>query len=76
MAGYSIVTYLLNVKDRHNGNLLLDSDGHIIHIGELRWQAGSGLDDLISTSGRLRIPIRLFPRRGLQLRELAFQVDH
>lgn len=32
MAGYSIVQYLLNMKDRHNGNLLIDAEGHIIHI--------------------------------------------
>ena len=31
-AGYAIFTYLFNVKDRHNGNILIDIEGHIMHI--------------------------------------------
>lgn len=32
LVGYSLVCYVLQIKDRHNANILLDREGHIMHI--------------------------------------------
>jgi len=32
LAAYSVVCYVLSINDRHNGNLLLDRRGHVVHI--------------------------------------------
>ncbi|KUI65444.1 Phosphatidylinositol 4-kinase PIK1 [Cytospora mali] len=32
LAAYSVISYVLQLKDRHNGNVLIDNEGHIVHI--------------------------------------------
>ena len=32
LVGYGLVCYVLQIKDRHNANILLDREGHLMHI--------------------------------------------
>lgn len=32
VAAYSVISYLLQFKDRHNGNIMINDEGYVVHI--------------------------------------------
>ena len=71
LAAYSLMSYIFLFKDRHNGNILLDTAGHVIHIdfGFVFGVAPGGsfslemstpfklTDEMIEVMGGLRSPL-------------------
>ena len=59
LAAYSVVMYLLLLRDRHNGNLMLDEEGHYFHIDFgfcLGHSTGKGIGGMVESS-----PFKLTP---------------
>jgi phosphatidylinositol kinase/protein kinase (PI-3 family) len=50
LVGYSLICYFLQIKDRHNGNILLHKKGNILHIDFgffLSNAPGKGFEEII-----------------------------
>ncbi|CAG9463127.1 unnamed protein product [Pedinophyceae sp. YPF-701] len=82
-AGYAVASYLLQSKDRHNGNILIDKDGNLIHIdfgfileispgGNMRFESADfklshEMTQLIDPGGKMKSP------EFLQFQELVIK---
>ena len=88
LAAYSLVCHIFLIKDRHNGNILIDKDAHVIHIdfGFLLGIAPGGTfsletapfkltDDMIEVFGGLDSPLFSEFVRGFTMGFLALQAN-
>uniref|UniRef100_A0A6B2L1U4 1-phosphatidylinositol 4-kinase n=1 Tax=Arcella intermedia TaxID=1963864 RepID=A0A6B2L1U4_9EUKA len=65
LAAYSLVCYLLQIKDRHNGNILIDREGHIIHI-DYGFMLSSSPGNLQFETAPFKLPLEFIEVMGGQ----------
>lgn len=62
MAAYSLLCYIVQIKDRHNGNIMIDGRGCITHIGPSCLPASAPLvvdaEFFFRSLRRLWVPLR------------------
>ena len=69
VAAYAVVQYVLQLKDRHNGNILIDSVGRMVHIDfayMLGWAPGGSTVEKAPFKLTRNLTIEL-GRRGIRM---------
>ncbi|CAE6468907.1 unnamed protein product [Rhizoctonia solani] len=62
MAAYSVACYILQIKDRHNGNIMIDGEGHIVHIDAVWLMLGADFPSFKGEPTIKRLQDRFVPQ--------------